>query len=177
MGTSVFRFCAIPQVMAAGTLALCFNNDRVVKGVVKMRRGATSKLMIQQRSLADVCRTFHGFMGDIAAKVDVKAPNAERILEAVKKVEADCEGRLKAMGQDAIKRRDVGSSPLSWLILILLPFVVYCASAFGIGGAQASVGDKGTASMDLRKVFSVVYICFITILCFGGRGKIMSFGF
>merc|ERR1712032_1225759 len=67
MGTSVFRFCAIPQVMAAGTLALCFNNDRVFKGVVKMRRGATSKLMIQQRGLADVCRTFHGFMGDIAA--------------------------------------------------------------------------------------------------------------
>ena len=28
----VFRFCAIPQVMAIGTLALCYNNHRVFTG-------------------------------------------------------------------------------------------------------------------------------------------------
>ncbi len=27
-----FRFCAIPQVMAAGTLALCYNNPKVFTG-------------------------------------------------------------------------------------------------------------------------------------------------
>ena len=27
-----FRFCAIPQVMAVGTLALCFNNHKVFTG-------------------------------------------------------------------------------------------------------------------------------------------------
>ena len=27
-----FRFCAIPQVMAVGTLALCYNNPRVFTG-------------------------------------------------------------------------------------------------------------------------------------------------
>lgn len=27
-----FRFCAIPQVMAIGTLALCFNNHKVFTG-------------------------------------------------------------------------------------------------------------------------------------------------
>ncbi len=27
-----FRFCAIPQVMAVGTLALCYNNPKVFTG-------------------------------------------------------------------------------------------------------------------------------------------------
>ncbi|KAK8955248.1 hypothetical protein KSP40_PGU014413 [Platanthera guangdongensis] len=36
---AIFRFCAIPQIMAIGTLALCYNNAEVFRGVVKMRRG------------------------------------------------------------------------------------------------------------------------------------------
>ena len=30
--TMVFRFCAIPQIMAAGTLAACYNNGKVFEG-------------------------------------------------------------------------------------------------------------------------------------------------
>jgi len=30
--TQVFRFCAIPQIMAVGTLALCYNNGKVFEG-------------------------------------------------------------------------------------------------------------------------------------------------
>jgi len=32
--TMVFRFCAIPQIMAAGTLAACYNNGKVFEGGV-----------------------------------------------------------------------------------------------------------------------------------------------
>ena len=38
----VFSFCAIPQIMAIATLALCYNNGDVFEGVVKMRRGQTA---------------------------------------------------------------------------------------------------------------------------------------
>ncbi|XP_068485299.1 squalene synthase-like [Phaseolus vulgaris] len=31
-GSSIFRFCAIPQIMAIGTLALCYNNIEVFRG-------------------------------------------------------------------------------------------------------------------------------------------------
>lgn len=41
----VFNFCAIPQVMAIATLALCYNNYNVFTGVVKIRRGLTAKIM------------------------------------------------------------------------------------------------------------------------------------
>jgi farnesyl-diphosphate farnesyltransferase len=30
--TQIFRFCAIPQIMAAGTLALCYDNGKVFEG-------------------------------------------------------------------------------------------------------------------------------------------------
>lgn len=30
----IFRFCALPQVMAAGTLAACYNNHNVFTGVL-----------------------------------------------------------------------------------------------------------------------------------------------
>ena len=30
----IFRFCAIPQVMAMGTLALCYNNPKVFTGML-----------------------------------------------------------------------------------------------------------------------------------------------
>lgn len=42
---AVFSFCAIPQLMAMGTLALCYNNPEVFRGVVKMRRGQTASLI------------------------------------------------------------------------------------------------------------------------------------
>ncbi|KAG6524925.1 hypothetical protein ZIOFF_014870 [Zingiber officinale] len=41
---SIFQFCAIPQIMAIGTLALCYNNMQVFRGVVKMRRGSFTSI-------------------------------------------------------------------------------------------------------------------------------------
>lgn len=38
----VFSFCAIPQIMAIATLAMCYDNGEVFEGVVKMRRGQTA---------------------------------------------------------------------------------------------------------------------------------------
>jgi farnesyl-diphosphate farnesyltransferase len=45
----VFRFCAIPQVMAIATLAECYDNPNVFRAVVKIPRsmrcaGASARL-------------------------------------------------------------------------------------------------------------------------------------
>ena len=37
--SAVLRFCAIPQIMAIATLALCYNNGKVFETNVKIRRG------------------------------------------------------------------------------------------------------------------------------------------
>lgn len=42
---SIFRFCAIPQIMAIATLAECFDNPKLFTGVVKIRKGLTARLI------------------------------------------------------------------------------------------------------------------------------------
>ncbi|CAJ1409101.1 unnamed protein product, partial [Effrenium voratum] len=42
----IYRFCAIPQVMAIATLAVCFDNPQVFTGVVKIRKGLTARLIV-----------------------------------------------------------------------------------------------------------------------------------
>mmetsp|Transcript_1664 Transcript_1664/g.4830 ORF Transcript_1664/g.4830 Transcript_1664/m.4830 type:complete len:479 (-) Transcript_1664:515-1951(-) len=65
---NIFRFCAIPQVMAIGTLGLCYGNPQVFKGVVKMRRGLTAKYMSDLVSMRDVFEIFDHWAGEIDKK-------------------------------------------------------------------------------------------------------------
>lgn len=65
----IFRFCAIPQVMAIATLEKCFANLDVFTGVVKIRKGLSCKLILGgSASLSHVHEAFHDFAGRIAAK-------------------------------------------------------------------------------------------------------------
>jgi farnesyl-diphosphate farnesyltransferase len=47
----VFSFCAIPQIMAIATLAMCYNNGQVFEGIVKMRRGQTAQVHDSSESM------------------------------------------------------------------------------------------------------------------------------
>lgn len=64
----IFRFCAIPQVMAIGTLGLCYCNPSVFTGVVKLRRGLTAKYMCDVVSMQQVFEIFHDWAGQIDDK-------------------------------------------------------------------------------------------------------------
>lgn len=64
----VFRFCAIPQLMAAATLSLCYDNHGVFEGVVKMRRGETAVVLLRTRSMEDVYLGFAKFARSIAER-------------------------------------------------------------------------------------------------------------
>ena len=55
---SVFRFAAIPQVMAIATLAAVFNNPKVFTGVVKVRKGLAARLILYDLSLEDTLKYF-----------------------------------------------------------------------------------------------------------------------
>jgi len=72
----VFRFCAIPQVMAIATLAKCFNNHDVFTGVVKIRKGLAVKMIVDSKSLAGVEYWFRFFVNDIKSKVNPLDPSA-----------------------------------------------------------------------------------------------------
>ncbi len=58
---SIFRFAAIPQVMAIATLAAVFNNPKVFTGVVKVRKGLAARLMLYDLSLEDTLNYFRKY--------------------------------------------------------------------------------------------------------------------
>ncbi|KAF3796704.1 hypothetical protein EJ110_NYTH00931 [Nymphaea thermarum] len=66
---NIFRFCAIPQIMAIGTLALCYNNIQVFRGVVKMRRGLVAKVVDQTKTMSDVYGAFFDFSSLLQSKI------------------------------------------------------------------------------------------------------------
>lgn len=74
----IFRFCAIPQVMAIATLDKCFANSQVFTGVVKIRKGMSCKLILNTKDLAGVLSTFNSFTKSIEKKLDKNDPNYER---------------------------------------------------------------------------------------------------
>ncbi|KAK2997351.1 hypothetical protein RJ639_024768 [Escallonia herrerae] len=85
-----FRFCAIPQIMAIGTLALCYNNIMVFRGVVKMRRGLTAKVIDRTKTMSDVYRAFFDFSSMLKSKVDKNDPNATKTLSRLEAIEKAC---------------------------------------------------------------------------------------
>ncbi|KAI8477155.1 MAG: farnesyl-diphosphate farnesyltransferase [Monoraphidium minutum] len=86
----VFRFCAIPQVMAAGTLALCYNNGGVFEGVVKMRRGETARIFDEVHTMGDTMRWFTAFLRQLQRKALTEVAGHDPNLEETRSAAANC---------------------------------------------------------------------------------------
>lgn len=116
--SAIFRFCAIPQIMAIGTLALCYNNLEVFRGVVKMRRGLTAKVIDKTRTMSDVYDSFFEFSALMKSKVDDSDPNAiltRKRLEAIQKA-CISSGKLNK----SISKSQPRHSPIMIIMLVLL---------------------------------------------------------
>lgn len=88
----IFRFCAIPQVMAIATLDKCYSNLDVFTGVVKIRKGTSCKLLLRTNTLDEVHDTFYTFTKSILtraklnAKKGIKDPSYSRTIHACNKL-------------------------------------------------------------------------------------------
>jgi farnesyl-diphosphate farnesyltransferase len=80
-----FSFCAIPQIMAIGTLAQCYNNHGVFTGVVKMRRGESARILLSVGSggMPVVYNYMHQYVKTLEAKIRDDDPNAQRTRDIV----------------------------------------------------------------------------------------------
>eukprot|EP00633_Aureoumbra_lagunensis_P001692 CAMPEP_0197302274 /NCGR_PEP_ID=MMETSP0890-20130614/50941_1 /TAXON_ID=44058 ORGANISM="Aureoumbra lagunensis, Strain CCMP1510" /NCGR_SAMPLE_ID=MMETSP0890 /ASSEMBLY_ACC=CAM_ASM_000533 /LENGTH=662 /DNA_ID=CAMNT_0042781821 /DNA_START=173 /DNA_END=2163 /DNA_ORIENTATION=- len=66
----IYRFCAIPQVMAIATLAECFDNQDLFTGVVKIRKGLAARAILDTARGHDATLIwFHTFASDILNKL------------------------------------------------------------------------------------------------------------
>lgn len=82
----VFRFCAIPQVMAIGTLSELYNNPEVFTGVVKIRKGMAAKLILDSKDLNGVHKWFELFAKSIKKRIPDNDPNAKATHDICNKV-------------------------------------------------------------------------------------------
>ncbi len=93
-----FLFCAIPQVMAAHTLSLCYSNPNVFKGKirkslgecrnvfpVKIRKGLSAKLMLDSTSMQSVLEIFEDAIESIADRISPTDPSS---LEMTNRIQA-----------------------------------------------------------------------------------------
>lgn len=86
--SEVFRFCAIPQVMAIATLDKLYANADVFTGVVKIRKGLSCKLILHTNSVEELHEIFYNFALSVKVKAEkerkkgVKDPSYERTLRA-----------------------------------------------------------------------------------------------
>jgi farnesyl-diphosphate farnesyltransferase len=71
--SEVFRFCAIPQVMAIATLNKSFHNPDIFTGVVKIRKGLSCKLINNTNDITSV----HSVFNEFASSIMQKARNAK----------------------------------------------------------------------------------------------------
>ncbi|EEF49485.1 squalene synthase 1 isoform X2 [Ricinus communis] len=117
---SIFRFCAIPQIMAIGTLALCYNNVEVFRGVVKMRRGLTAKVIDRTKTMADVYGAFYDFSCMLKSKVEMNDPNAEKTLSRLEALQKSC----RESGLLSRRRSYIRSEPRINSVIVVLLFII-----------------------------------------------------
>eukprot|EP00762_Andalucia_godoyi_P005047 ANDGO_01470.mRNA.1 Squalene synthase len=116
----VFAFCAIPQVMAIGTLAACYNNGKLFEGVVKIRKGQAAKMMLYARNMPAVYSIFYGFAADIAEKVPVTDPSAAKTHAICRRIKDMC----VASGSVVPRRVSRGSSLFGKRIILAAMAVI-----------------------------------------------------
>ncbi|GLJ50476.1 hypothetical protein SUGI_1075570 [Cryptomeria japonica] len=127
---AIFRFCAIPQIMALGTLEICYNNVEVFRGVVKIRRGLTAKIMDRTKSMADVYEAFFDYSGKLASKVPKDDPNADVTLKYVDDIQRSCiaSGLLskrRSLTIDSKKGHEVFLAICVLLLAVLLAILTF----------------------------------------------------
>lgn len=178
----IFRFCAIPQVMAIGTLSTCFNNHRVFEGVVKMRRGETAKVFWMMNDFGDACGMFIHFARTISAKAQATAgggggaAHVEEIVDVCERIEKSCYTYLEAMGKSQLqaKMKEVAKPlPLTSRLFMVAAAGLYTSYAFQIEEVRAMLGipmKRGASGIDLFNRFvAVVLLCYTLLVLVVGR--------
>jgi farnesyl-diphosphate farnesyltransferase len=84
----VFSFCAIPQVMAIATLAELYDNEKVFKGVVKIRKGLSARLMLNVGDMRSLKAWFRVFASQMRYKLRSSDASSKRIASLLDGIDA-----------------------------------------------------------------------------------------
>ncbi|KAI3915467.1 hypothetical protein MKW92_023549 [Papaver armeniacum] len=89
--TGIFLVYAICQILAIGTLSLCYNNIKVFRGGVRMSRDQCFKVVLETKAMSGVYQAVNDFSSTLKAKIDGNDPNATKTLRCVEEMQKVCE--------------------------------------------------------------------------------------
>lgn len=148
----VFRFCAIPQVMAIATLDKCYHNEDVFTGVVKIRKGLSCKLINNTNDVAGVHAVFYKFAKSVAKQaMKAKAtgfedPSFDRTIAICQKIcdltRAEVKKQNTSFFVDCSLITCVGAGIYTGKI----PIALSAASALIVKTATKSIGNMKTSA-------------------------------
>jgi farnesyl-diphosphate farnesyltransferase len=118
----IFHFCAIPQVMAMATLSEVYNNVKVFKGVVKVRKGLSCKMMLGVNDMAAVGRYFNLFSQKIEAKMPSSSCGTAKLMKEVQQL---TKPHATLMSEKSLRL----CHQLAWLVLLICFASSYCCSS------------------------------------------------
>ena len=81
--SSVFTFCAIPQIMAAATLSLLYNNPLVFSTRVKIRKGVSARILTGCYDRKSTMSLLKEFLIDIKVRTDQNSEIFKSITSSV----------------------------------------------------------------------------------------------
>ena len=172
----VFRFCAIPQVMAIATLAECYGNGKVFEGVVKIRRGLSARIMLNTQDIFDVAKAFKDFGAVIARKAQEGSssdPSAKNTLKNLAKIEKRCDEIIASDAAGFSKKYD-DELPVTIRMFIWFITAAYVAHSFHLGNVRETLGlaaaNTGNPILDnLEKLSSVLFCLAATVFLLTGQ--------
>ncbi|KAG7666618.1 putative Squalene synthase LSS [Nannochloris sp. 'desiccata'] len=176
----IFRFCAIPQVMAMGTLAVCFNNHKVFEGVVKMRRGETAKVFWNMDDFSDACGMFVYYSRIISATAQGQAgndPHIGEILEVCDRIEGTAVQHLTTLGKAEARSLHLDSTlkiPLPARLFMVIMAAIYAAYAWQIEEVRSMMGlpNRGGRSNGIDTIHQLmagVLLSYAVVVLVTGR--------
>lgn len=182
----VFRFCAIPQVMAIATLAELYDNPLVFSGVVKIRKGMAAQLLLDTKSTGGLHKWFNIFARQILKRIPPSDPNAAKTRQVCEEIIAltDRNAQMAIAGNYA-QALSVAAS-IAIIITAYLVFavdVVHKEGRFSLQPGLFSVLSSSSSSSSLSTsghnsklisaavlVCSVLYIFGYSIVSAGRKG-------
>ena len=117
--TEIFRFCAIPQVMALATLEKLYNNPLVFTGVVKIRKGLACKLMQKSSNITDLHETFYTFCHQLLIRCQNETVESDNPVVYGRTIAA-CKKALELTKSKTMLQRQTRALRLTLTVSILL---------------------------------------------------------
>jgi farnesyl-diphosphate farnesyltransferase len=122
---AIFQSCAIPQIVAIGTLALCYNNVQVFRGVVRLRRGLIAKVIDRTKTMDDVYGAFYDFSCMLQTKVDNNDPNAMKTLNRLETIKKFCKENGGLHKRKSYVNDETQSKAIFVVMFVLLLAIVF----------------------------------------------------